>query len=165
MIECARTLMMEKNVALKYCREAVSAIVYTLNRVQIKKGTNATPFELWYGHSTNVKHFKVFGCKRYILKEFRNEKFDAKSDEGIFLGYSTTSKSYTCLYVNTKKVVESANVKNLMSMQKCKTMNPPRNQRNTSPLYTSMKECLMKKMFPIKMGINNKLQYLLSHSQ
>ena len=55
--------MMEKIVALKYWREAVSAVVHTLNRVQVKKGTNATPFELWYGHSPNVKHFKVFGCK------------------------------------------------------------------------------------------------------
>ena len=33
-----------------------------------------------------------------------------KSDEGIFLGYSTRSKAYKCLNVNTNKVVESANV-------------------------------------------------------
>ena len=38
--------MIEKNVALKYWREAVSTAIYTLNRVQVKKGTNATPFEL-----------------------------------------------------------------------------------------------------------------------
>ena len=101
---------MEKNVALKYWREAISSVVYTLNRVQIKKGTNTTPFELWYGHSPNVKHFKVFGCKCYILKESRNGKFYVKSDEGIFLGYSTRSKTYKCLNDNTKKVVESANV-------------------------------------------------------
>ncbi|MDF3675383.1 hypothetical protein [Enterobacter hormaechei] len=88
MIDCARTLMMEKTVALKYWREVVSVAVHTLNRVQIKKGTNTTPFELWYGHSPNVKHFKVFGCKCFILKDARNGKFDAKSDEGIFLGYS-----------------------------------------------------------------------------
>ena len=109
-IDYARTLMMEKNVALKYWREAVSTVVYTLNRVQIMKGTNATPFELWYGHSPNVKHFKVFGCKCYILKESRNDKFDAKSDENIFLGYSTRRKAYKFLNTNTKKVVESANV-------------------------------------------------------
>ena len=30
-MDCARTLMMEKNVALKYWREAVSTAVYTLN--------------------------------------------------------------------------------------------------------------------------------------
>ena len=109
-IDYARTLMIEKNVALKYWREAVSTEVYTLNRVQIKKGTNATPFELWCGHSPNVKHFKVFGCKYYILKESRNGKFDTKSDECIFLGYSTRRKAYKCLNINTNKFVESENV-------------------------------------------------------
>ena len=60
--------------------------------------------------SLNTKNFKLFGCKCYILKESKNEKFDTKSDEGIFLGYSTISKSYKCLNANTKKVVESANI-------------------------------------------------------
>ena len=103
--------MMEKNIALKYWREAVSTIVYTLNHVQVKKGTHSTPFELWYGYSPNVKYFMVFGSKCYIHKDFRNGKLDAKSEEGIFLGYSTRSKAYKCLNTNTNKVVESANVK------------------------------------------------------
>ena len=77
-MDYARTLMMEKNVTLKYWREVISTIFYTLNRVKIKKGTNATPFELCYGHSPNVKHFKVFGRKCYILKDTRNGKFDAE---------------------------------------------------------------------------------------
>ena len=111
MIDYARTLMMDKNVALNYLREAISTKVYTLNRVQIKKGTNATPFELWYGHLPNVKHFNVFGCKCYILKDLKNGKLDAKSEEGIFFGYSTKSKAYKCLNTNTNKVVESVNVK------------------------------------------------------
>ena len=109
-IDCARKLMMENVVSLKYWREAVSTTVHTLNHVQVKKGTNATPFELWYGHSPSVKHFKVFGCKCYILKDARNGKFDAKTDEGIFLGYSTRSKTYKYLNTNTNKIVESANV-------------------------------------------------------
>ena len=44
-------------------------------------------------------------------KIFRNGKLDAKSEEGIFLVYSTRSKSYKCLNTNTKKVVKSTNVK------------------------------------------------------
>ena len=49
-IDYAITFMMEKNVALKYWREAISIVVYTLNRVQVKKGTQEKSFELWYGH-------------------------------------------------------------------------------------------------------------------
>ena len=62
-MDCTRTLMMEKNVALKYWREAVSTAVYTLNHVQVKKGTNSTPFELCYGYPPNVKYFKICGSK------------------------------------------------------------------------------------------------------
>ena len=38
-------------------------------------------------------------------------KFDAKSDEGIFLGYSTTSQAYRVFNKRTKTVMESINVK------------------------------------------------------
>ena len=82
-----------------------------MNRVQVKKGTHSTPFELWYGYPPNVKYFKIFGSKCYILKDDRSGKFDAKSDEGIFLRYSTRCKAYKCLNTNTNKVVESLNVK------------------------------------------------------
>ena len=108
-MECGRILMKEMNVSLKYQREAISTSIYTLNQVKIKKGTNATPFELWYGHSPNVNHFKVFGRKCYILKDTRNGKFEKKSYESIFLGYSTRIKAQ-CLNTNTNKIVESANV-------------------------------------------------------
>ena len=80
-----RKLMIEKNVTHKYWREDVRTIVYNLNQVQVKKGTHITPFELWYGYAPNVKYFKVFGRKCYILKDNRNGKLDAKNDESIFL--------------------------------------------------------------------------------
>ena len=79
--------------------------------MQVKKGTNTTCFELWYGYAPNVKYFKVFGSKGYILKDNWNEKLDAKIDEGIFLGYSTKRKAYKCLNSNINKVVKSANLK------------------------------------------------------
>ena len=47
----------------------------------------------------------------YILKESRKGKFDVKSDEGIFLGYSSRSKTYMCLNLSTHKIIESAHVR------------------------------------------------------
>ena len=76
----------------------------------IQERYSSIPFELWYGYPPNVKYFKIFGSKCYIFKDDRSEKFDAKSDEGIFFGYFTKSKAYKCLNTNTNKVVESANV-------------------------------------------------------
>ena len=98
--------------------------IYTLNRVQVKKGTNLTPYELWFGHAPSVKYFKIFGSKCYILKDNRNGKLESKGEEGILLGYSMRSKTYKCLNTNTNKVMESANVNfdNLVSIQKMKKL-------------------------------------------
>jgi hypothetical protein len=57
--------------------------------------SNKTPYELWFGISPSVKYFKVFGSKCYIKRLDDNlRKFDARSDEGILLGYAYTKKSY-----------------------------------------------------------------------
>ena len=73
-MDCARTLMIENNVALKYWKEAINTIVHTLNQVQLKKETNKSPYVLWYGYKPNVSYLKVFGRKCYILKESRKRK-------------------------------------------------------------------------------------------
>ena len=59
-----------------------------------------------------MKYFQVFGSKCYILNDRENlGKFDAKSDKGIFLGYSTSSRAYRVYNKRTKTVMESINVK------------------------------------------------------
>ena len=75
------------------------------------KDSFKTPYKLWYGYKPNVSYLKIFESKCYILKESRKWKFDAKGDEGIFLGYSSKSKAYRCLNLFTHKVIESAHVK------------------------------------------------------
>lgn len=79
-------------------------IVYTFIWVQVNKGTNITPFELWYRYAPNVKYFKVFGRKCYIFKDNRNGKIDAKSDKGIFLGYSTKRKAISVWILTLTKL-------------------------------------------------------------
>ena len=37
-------------------------------------------------------------------------KFDSRSDEGIFMGYSSTSKAYRVYNKRTMKVIETVNV-------------------------------------------------------
>ena len=106
-MDCARTLMMKNNFYQKYWRKVVSVAIYTLNQIHVKKGTNKTPFELWYCYAPNVKYFKVFGSNCYILKDSSNGKLDPKSDEGLLLGYSNKRKAYKCLNTNTNKIVES----------------------------------------------------------
>ena len=59
-----------------------------------------------------MKYFQVFGSKCYILNDQEDlGKFDARSDEGIFLGYSIMSRAYRVFNKRTKTVMESINVK------------------------------------------------------
>ena len=54
---------------------------------------------------------KIFGSDCYILCDRENlEKFDAKSDKGFFLVYSSTSRAYRVYNLRTKTVMESSNV-------------------------------------------------------
>ena len=58
-----------------------------------------------------MKYFQVFGSKCYILNDRENlGKFYAKSDEGIFLGYSINSRAYRGYNKHTKMVMELINV-------------------------------------------------------
>jgi len=59
----------------------------------------------------NVKYFKTFGSKCYIFKDREPlGKFDSRSDEGIFLGYSTTSRAFRVYNLQTSSLMESINV-------------------------------------------------------
>ena len=70
-----------------------------------------TSYEIWREKKPKVKYFRIFGSKCYILNDRENlEKFDAKSDEGIFVGYSTNSRAYKVYNKCTKTVMESINV-------------------------------------------------------
>ena len=60
------------------------------------------PYELWFGHSPLVKYFRVFGSKCYIKRNDDVGKFDPRSDEGMFLGYSLKSKAFRCLTIELK---------------------------------------------------------------
>ena len=73
---------------------------------------NKTPYELWKDRKPNISYFHIFGCYCYILNIKDNlGKFDAKSDKGIFLGYSLTSKAYRVFNLCSNNMEESMHVK------------------------------------------------------
>ena len=82
-----------------------------MNRVQVRKDTNKFPYELWLGHSPIVKYFRIFCSKCYIKRDDDVGKFDAGSDEGMFLGYSLKIKDYRYYNMRTKTIIESKSVR------------------------------------------------------
>jgi hypothetical protein len=109
--EMARVMIHSKNLAQHFWGEAVNTACHIINMVYLRPETNKTPYEIWRGKKPTVKYFKTFGSKCYILRDRENlGKFDTKSDEGIFLGYSTNSRAYRVFNKRTKTMMESINV-------------------------------------------------------
>ena len=109
--DMVRAMLHNKDVARNLWGETVNTTCHTVNRVYFKPGTKKTPYELWKWRKLNVKYFRIFGSTCFILKDRENVgKFDSRSDEWIFLGYSSTRKAYLVYNKSTKKVMETVNV-------------------------------------------------------
>ena len=109
--ECARTMLSDSNLPNNYWAEAIGTTCYVQNRVLVRPILNKTSYELFYDRVPYVSYFKVFGSKCFILNTKDNlDKFDPKSDEGIFVGYSTRSKAYRVLNKRTHVIEETLHV-------------------------------------------------------
>ena len=104
-------MLHNKKLPKSFWGEAVNTACHTLNRVYFRPNSKKTPYELWRGKKPVVKYFRIFGSDCYILCDRENlEKFDAKSDKGYFLGYSSPSRAYRVYNLRTKTVMESSNI-------------------------------------------------------
>ena len=73
--------------------EAINTLCY---HALIRPKLNKTSYELLKGGKPNISHLRVFGCKCVVLNNGKDKlgKFDARSDEGIFVGYVLSIKAY-----------------------------------------------------------------------
>ena len=112
LVELARTMLSDANLPKYFWADAVSTTCYVGNRVIIRPILKKTPYELFKGRKPNIAHFHIFGCKCFVLNNDKDNlgKFDEKSDEGIFLGYSLSSKAYRIYNKRTLTIEESMHV-------------------------------------------------------
>ncbi|GJX34154.1 retrovirus-related pol polyprotein from transposon TNT 1-94 [Tanacetum coccineum] len=109
--EMSMTMLNEQSLPQNFWCNVVDTSTYILNRILIRAILGKTPYELLRGMKPTLDCFRVFGSKCLILntKDYLT-KFDPKSYEGVFLGYSQNSKAYIILNKHTRKVNESLNV-------------------------------------------------------
>lgn len=106
-----RTLLQESKFPKKFWAEAVSTSCYVLNRVLIRPIILKIPYELLNNKIPNRSYFKIFGSKCFILNTSDIfGKFDAKSYEGIFIGYSQNSKAYHIFNIRKSCVEEYVHI-------------------------------------------------------
>nr|GEX83516.1 hypothetical protein [Tanacetum cinerariifolium] len=105
LIKAARTMLADAILPVTFWAEAVNTACYVLNMVLVNKSENKTPYELFNGRTPAIGFLKPFSYHVMILNTLDNlGKFDAKGDEGYFIGYSMSSKAFRVFNKRTKRV-------------------------------------------------------------
>nr|GEV84068.1 hypothetical protein [Tanacetum cinerariifolium] len=84
--------------------KVVNTACYVQTWVLVVKPHFMTPYELFKGRSAALSFKRPFRCHVTILNTLDQlGKFDEKSNEGIFVGYSTISKAFRVYNIRTRK--------------------------------------------------------------
>ncbi|GJR56834.1 putative ribonuclease H-like domain-containing protein [Tanacetum coccineum] len=86
LIESTRNMLADSKLPTTFWAETVNTACYVQNRVLVIKPHNKTHYELFLG------------------------KFNGKADEGLFIGYSTNSKSFKVFNSRTRIVEENLHI-------------------------------------------------------
>ncbi|GJZ59070.1 putative ribonuclease H-like domain-containing protein [Tanacetum coccineum] len=111
LIEAARTMLADSKLPTTFWAEAVNTACYVQNRVLVIKPHNKTPYELFLGRKPALSFMRPFGCPVTILNTLDHlGKFDGKSDDGFFVGYSINSKAFRVFNTRTRFVEENLHI-------------------------------------------------------
>lgn len=112
LIDMARCLLFQTNLQTSFWAEAVHTANYIRNRCTTRSINGKTPYEAWFGKTPDLRHLRIIGTKAYVLnKNTTKGKFDARSKEGILVGYSEVSKGYRIWINSESRIVTTRDVK------------------------------------------------------
>nr|GEZ41483.1 retrovirus-related Pol polyprotein from transposon TNT 1-94 [Tanacetum cinerariifolium] len=72
LVEAARTMLSFVNLPSFLWAEAIATACFTQNRSIIHKRFDKTPYELINKRKPNIKFFRVFGCRCYLLNDYED---------------------------------------------------------------------------------------------
>ncbi|GKE28077.1 retrovirus-related pol polyprotein from transposon TNT 1-94, partial [Tanacetum coccineum] len=84
---------------------------YTQNSLIIVKRHDGTPYEIFRERIPDISYFYVFGCHVFVYNHKDHlGKFDAKVDDGYFLGYSSNSKAFRVFNTRRQQIEDTYHV-------------------------------------------------------
>lgn len=103
--ERAKTMIHENHLPKILVGRNVNTSCNVQNQIYIRPILNKTSYELFKTRKPSIYYFHQFGCTCYIMnnKVYLN-KFNVKSQKGIFLGYSESSKAYMSYNSDTRRL-------------------------------------------------------------
>ncbi|GJV71087.1 putative ribonuclease H-like domain-containing protein [Tanacetum coccineum] len=110
--EFKNRVMTDSKLPTTFWAEEVNTACYVQNRVLVVKPYNKTPYELFGGRTRALSFMRPFGCHVTILDTLDYlGKFDGKSDEVFFIGYSMNSMAFRVYNIRTRKVEENLHIR------------------------------------------------------
>ncbi|WVZ70844.1 LOW QUALITY PROTEIN: hypothetical protein U9M48_019480 [Paspalum notatum var. saurae] len=106
LVEMARTMLDEHSLL-----DAVNTACYIVNRIFLQVFLGKTSYELRFSRQPCVKHLRPFGCRCFLLKKAGHlYKFESRCLDGIFLGYSSSSRAFHVWILETRRVEDTCEV-------------------------------------------------------
>nr|GFA93312.1 retrovirus-related Pol polyprotein from transposon TNT 1-94 [Tanacetum cinerariifolium] len=111
LVEAARTMLTFANLPSFLWAGAIATACFIQNHSVIHKRFDKTPYELMNKRKPNIKFFRIFGCRCYLLNDYEDVgKLKVKGDIGVFVGYSKESSAFRIYNKRTRKIHESVDV-------------------------------------------------------
>nr|GEY62714.1 integrase, catalytic region, zinc finger, CCHC-type, peptidase aspartic, catalytic [Tanacetum cinerariifolium] len=109
LVEVTRTMLTFANLPSFLWAEAIAIACFTQNRSIIHKRFDKTPYELMNKRKPNIKFFRVFECRCYLLNDYEDVgKLKAKGDIGVFVEYSKESDAFRIYNKRTRESSSSS---------------------------------------------------------
>ncbi|OWZ15332.1 polyprotein [Phytophthora megakarya] len=107
----ARAMLHYQHLPKLWWAEALITAAYTINRLPNSARQGTTPFELVWKEKPSLANMRVFGARGFVYVDgTKRRKWDAKSHQCIFLGYSETSKAFRVWDIEDERLVVSRTV-------------------------------------------------------
>ncbi|GJY54237.1 retrovirus-related pol polyprotein from transposon TNT 1-94 [Tanacetum coccineum] len=111
LIEAARTMLNGSVLSKHFWTNAVRIACYTQNRSIIVKRHDKTSHEIFRERIPDISYFHMFRCPMFIHNHKDHlGKFDAKADDGYFIGYSSVSKAFKVYNTRRQQIEDTYHV-------------------------------------------------------
>jgi len=89
------TLLARSNVPFHYWPYAFQIVSFLINKIPTPVLHNLSPYQKLFHKAPDYLSLRIFGCDCYPhLRPYQTHKFDFRSSQCVFLGYSASHKGY-----------------------------------------------------------------------
>ena len=110
-MEAVKAMIHDQDLPMHLWAEAAKTVAYVQNRSPHHVLGNKTPKEMFTEKKPEVNHLRIFGCPVYVhVPKDKRSKLDPSGKNGIFVGYSESSKAYRVYILGYRQIETSRDI-------------------------------------------------------